>query len=92
MGTQHKQSRGTQNLSSCPILSSDNCLPMLTFRLWYRELQLKERSERERGEEHGLTAADAGFKCEATVVRSGQLNREYNTLDYNEGEDIALTE
>lgn len=33
-----------------------------------------------------------GPECEATALRSGQLNREYNTLDYNGNEDIAMTE
>lgn len=40
----------TEKLTSCPVRSSGDRLPMLTSRLRYKELQLKERVERERGE------------------------------------------
>ena len=62
MVTQHKQSRGTENLTSCPIRSSDDRLPMLTFRLRYKELQPKEGREGEREskrqEGDGLSGGD----------------------------------
>lgn len=88
MPTQHKQRRGTENLTSCPIRSSDDRLPMLTFRLSRRELQPKEgrKAEGECESLRGGVRDDAnrgkaqGLECEAPALRLGQLNREYIRL------------
>ena len=70
---------------------------MLTFSLWCRERQLKEREEGEMcdagqsvGSKRGADTESSRPKCEAG--RSGWLNRDYNTLDYNGDEGIAQTE
>lgn len=50
------------------------------------------RSGGVRGQLTQIRGKAQGLECEATALRSGQLNREYNTLDYNGDEDIALSE
>lgn len=66
MVTQHKQSRGTENLTSCPIRSSNDRLPMLTFRVRYKELQLEAGRERGRERERvreALTQIEGKLKA-----------------------------